>query len=184
MRKINKTKLQRPSRVYFIILFLTLISSLSSQVNTINIDIDLSSDLYNQRSEWNKKIDKIKIVNTIYVDLDFISNGVWKIGYVEGRPMKDENGYYDYYYRCVVVQVERFDLVLLEKIASTHEDGMRLELTNQMVIPLWSFVESNYPKIYNNWIHSSYSIKTIEWLGKTKFQYYVKGIKIICSIVE
>ena len=185
MIKIINKIFQLLRRICFNFSSLILISTLSSQITTINIDIDLSSNLFNQRTNWNKPINPDNIINTVYIDLNYISRGEWKFGYdIESVPIRPTAGCYDYYYRCVVVSGELINHIILEKICSTDIDANNLILTNQLAVPIWSYIEGIDANIYNTTNHTIYSIDSIKWIGKTIFTFNLEGLKIVCNILE
>ena len=142
--------------------------------------INLSSDKDEIKSKWSLKIDSNEIVDIIYPNIELISKGGWvrekEIG--DRRPIPDEEGIYDYYYRSVVISSEINYVVVLEKWAGYDEDCGYIKLVNQIYLPIDKMIKIDYNK------HLGIYIQSIAWITPTQFKTRINDEEFIFNVKE
>lgn len=158
---MSLTRIMNKKYILAIILSFCIVESGFSTKNIVILDL-LNNQL-GLKKEWEKDINTDYILNSIYPHIDFVSSSPLIKGEDMGRPIWDEKGFIDYYYRCVVVNGEDTDYLFIEKWGVEDEEIQNVKIINQAYIPLSKIIDTSSEKYYREYIEK------IEWIDSYRF---------------
>jgi len=150
-------KINKIIQFLFLIIFLNKSNILYGSNDSLIID--LSSQKY---SEWIEQIDIKNIFDNIYPKISIVLKSPLINGEDSEKPIYDDKGFFNYYYRCIVCESEYTDDLYLEKWGVLDEECQQVKLINQVYIPIQKIV---YGKEF---AYSGGYISNIKWINHSR----------------